>query len=1650
MGKLFKKNKPTSATYFTSESQRKKTSRLSFIHGSPQLVAVISVLVLASLTTGLVIVQKQKDSKAASQRVGVSFSKSDPQVDIGRWNPSETGGAPRYGVFSKDANGFTLGFNQGSPGRYEYGNGYRLCYNIQPEGSAAHPGLVYHNVRFTYRTNEAGTNGAAVFLNGQQVGLSEDRKLNGNPNSPHEGGGLFDKTIVAELGNAAPGSTVSFCNIKIGGSTPYFSAPRSVNVYAYTFGGSFDQAVAEPQNVQIIGTVKDNTGKGIPGVQISNCIRDDIRTDTNGIFSFEVPYSNGFCVRTGAGLDPNKYAYVRATNNNESVGKTSQVTYEFQVAGIYCAQNNNCHPTQNQHDRKPDIGTRETGFSFVATLKPTPAAPTPAAPTPSNAIIDQNRWSGWGFPLPENPKANHTIEHGNDGKLTINFDRYSYADKLTGCWTTVVAPGNTATDFAASVASNDAGRNIVLFRATGNSDKVLSRATNGKVTWNIPNPVQPGGSISVCNKVENPNNQAFDEKKTLAVSSYTIHGTGSRVTDSAKPSIRITSHETGSPVSGIITLKADAADASGITYVEFKQGGNILSRQLTAAPYQYSLDTTKYPDGDLKLLALARDNAGNFNSSNEITLKVNNTPAEPVQPRPASPPVQRPAPITQPQTTPSPSECSAVSSVEAENGIRKNLTGVANDPLHPDIKAAVLFTTGSYVECTLSAPETGRYAFGATIRSADFNGIAEAKISLPGSGSDPSRIIKAPASQVYGLVRFNEIADYRQLNKGQKVVGRVTFTNDARGNNGGDRNLWVDNMTLVRIPDAPATPISPISRAPAEPSAIVPCNATGSVEAERGSLYRGATVQTDDSASGKSMVRLKTNAQYVECTLKAPSSGKFVLAATVKSDNLPLQGRTTMQLGMAGHGRTQTDSQPTTGKYDRIRMRVAENTVREMPAGESVVVRISVTNASNNIAAKKHLLVDSIELIRVPDQAPPQRTPANPESEQVFRIPIITGGIDAEEVSYNQATGTVNVKVEAEKASYRGTAFPEALAQNASNNSAVRLWSNKNYVEYNINFPVTDFYSLDFAARSENYDGTAEARMVLDGKKVFGDDVKLRSSPKHNYYQSEKKVLIEKGQHVFKVEFTNDKRGGGGDRNLIIDYLKIRGTKKLVPNSSPAPNPSSSPIVEELDPNTQTIEAEHATWCRNTGKRIGCEQLSIPDSSAYGSRALVLNKKTDFVDTQFIAEVAGTYSIGATLKSMDYKGSAKADIFVDNDRVASDVTPSSVKYKALMYSKKFNAGSRHRIRVAFKNDLCGQAPEPCNPSNDRNLLVDQLRLTLISATQAPPSIQTEAPAPAQASCSANPNRRPVNWPVKPFNQAHIVRATFGGEPRGYVSNIPGLTITTSNVLDYLDNRIIPTSNAVEQRGTHHGIDIVAPDNTPVYSIQDGFVSANRYTNADTVRVGQFEYTHLKNIIPVGTQVKAFETVLGYITDTSEHLHLTYFINEDSRTPLNPLTHLNLPGYCDQNSPQFPADWLIVKTPERNPYATGTGGPVEIFVEAYDVSGNKSPYNGGVEPKTGINRIWATIKENGNVVQTGIVRDFNRTTVDPQESIWVFSPTSNRVRAKFVSQREDFTKFEYRLTRDKPLQMNPGSIYNISVTIEDAFGNQTKASQDIQG
>lgn len=74
MKKLLKKNKPTVAAYFQSESQRKHTSKLSFIYGSKRLVAIITILVLASGVSAIAIVQKTRDSKAATRTISWSLS----------------------------------------------------------------------------------------------------------------------------------------------------------------------------------------------------------------------------------------------------------------------------------------------------------------------------------------------------------------------------------------------------------------------------------------------------------------------------------------------------------------------------------------------------------------------------------------------------------------------------------------------------------------------------------------------------------------------------------------------------------------------------------------------------------------------------------------------------------------------------------------------------------------------------------------------------------------------------------------------------------------------------------------------------------------------------------------------------------------------------------------------------------------------------------------------------------------------------------------------------------------------------------------------------------------------------------------------------------------------------------------------------------------------------------------------------------------------------------------------------------------------------------------------------------------------------------------------------------------------------------------
>jgi hypothetical protein len=148
------------------------------------------------------------------------------------------------------------------------------------------------------------------------------------------------------------------------------------------------------------------------------------------------------------------------------------------------------------------------------------------------------------------------------------------------------------------------------------------------------------------------------------------------------------------------------------------------------------------------------------------------------------------------------------------------------------------------------------------------------------------------------------------------------------------------------------------------------------------------------------------------------------------------------------------------------------------------------------------------------------------------------------------------------------------------------------------------------------------------------------------------------------------------------------------------------------------------------------------------------------------------------------------------------------------------------------------------------------------------------------------NSGSYRWPVKPFDRQHPVRGSFA-DPR---------TVFTSS----------PTLRGVLSGGCscslHRGVDISAPDGSPVYPVASGTVT---YVNHEWIRVesggGQaFEYWHIRANVSVGSHVDAYQTVVGHILRGSGHVHLTELENGQA---VNPLAPGHLGPYGDHTTPR---------------------------------------------------------------------------------------------------------------------------------------------------
>jgi murein DD-endopeptidase MepM/ murein hydrolase activator NlpD len=289
--------------------------------------------------------------------------------------------------------------------------------------------------------------------------------------------------------------------------------------------------------------------------------------------------------------------------------------------------------------------------------------------------------------------------------------------------------------------------------------------------------------------------------------------------------------------------------------------------------------------------------------------------------------------------------------------------------------------------------------------------------------------------------------------------------------------------------------------------------------------------------------------------------------------------------------------------------------------------------------------------------------------------------------------------------------------------------------------------------------------------------------------------------------------------------------------------------------------------------------------------------------------------------------------------------------------------------------------------------------------------------------------RTLRWPVKPFDGPHQVRGTFG-EVRGLVGVAGTKGLVGARLHEFLAT-LNPVA-AVGRRIIHHGIDIVAPDLTPVYAITDGVATWGGAANYSRfVRVGDFEYVHLKDPVREGTRVKAFSTVIGKVFPGQQHVH---FSRWSGGRPVNPLGFGGMLGYVDTAPPEI-HDLAAYRADGSKVNLQKINGAVALFVNATDVQSNGGNH-------TGVYSLGYSVKDAANQVVVGPFRCFQMDVIVPEE-IGNVLYTTQSTRHKFDPI------FWTRLTLKSPSadgllhtgHLPPGP-YSVEVTAADIAGNTT--------
>jgi Peptidase family M23 len=167
------------------------------------------------------------------------------------------------------------------------------------------------------------------------------------------------------------------------------------------------------------------------------------------------------------------------------------------------------------------------------------------------------------------------------------------------------------------------------------------------------------------------------------------------------------------------------------------------------------------------------------------------------------------------------------------------------------------------------------------------------------------------------------------------------------------------------------------------------------------------------------------------------------------------------------------------------------------------------------------------------------------------------------------------------------------------------------------------------------------------------------------------------------------------------------------------------------------------------------------------------------------------------------------------------------------------------------------------------------------------------------------------WPLKPFDQMHPLRGTLD-DPRFHV----GLDLKTYS-------------------NFHFGVDIAAPDGTPVYAVEPGVVVRGpQMVSVRRPNRRAFGYWHIRPVVHTGEHVRLHQ-LLGYIGQGWGHVHFAESVAGRYR---NPLRKGALTPYSDANVPVV--DAISVERLEghalQSVQAGALSGTVALIANAYQL------------------------------------------------------------------------------------------------------------------